>query len=59
MDFASVAEDFFTYDSRLASFQTAKALPKRRASNATTKTPKSIKWPHKSLPAEEVRTLSD
>jgi hypothetical protein len=49
-----VADDYFTYESRLASFQTAQQLSKRRASNASSKAPKSLKWPHKFLSPEEV-----
>ena len=51
------ANQYFTYESRLASFQTAQQLPKRRASNASSKAPKSTKWPHKFLSPEEVCTV--
>lgn len=47
-----IADQYFTYDSRFASFQTAQPVSKRRASNASSKAPKAIKWPHKSLSPE-------
>jgi hypothetical protein len=49
MAIIDVADQYFTYESRLASFQTA-----RRTSNANSKAPKSTKWPHKFLAPEEV-----
>lgn len=57
MGSAEIADQFFTYESRLNSFQTAHQIAKRRASNASTKGSKSIKWPHKFLSGEEVRIL--
>ncbi|KAI9745806.1 MAG: hypothetical protein M1818_000487 [Claussenomyces sp. TS43310] len=51
MAFAGSPEDFFTYEGRLASFQTAS---KRRASHAKGKAAKTIKWPHRFLSAEEL-----
>ena len=43
------AEDYFTYDARLASFKTAH---KRRGSTKG----KAMKWPHAHLKADAVRT---
>jgi hypothetical protein len=57
MAISDVADEFFTLESRIASFQTAQPISKRRASNASSKAPKSLKWPHKFLSAEEVRSL--
>ena len=54
MAITDIADQYYTYDGRLASFQSAQPLSKRRTSNATSKAPKSIKWPHSSLPAEQV-----
>ena len=54
MAITEIADQYFTYEGRLASFQTAQQLSKRRASNASSKAPKSLKWPHKFLSAEEV-----
>jgi hypothetical protein len=53
-----VADQYFAYENRLASFQTAQQLSKRRASNASAKAPKSLRWPHKFLSPEEVRSRS-
>ncbi|EPE31408.1 Inhibitor of apoptosis (IAP) repeat-containing protein [Glarea lozoyensis ATCC 20868] len=47
-----IAEEYFTYENRLASFQVAHPMPKRRASNASSKSARSIKWPHKTLRPE-------
>jgi hypothetical protein len=55
MPLDDVADQYFTYESRLTSFQTAQPLSKRRISNATSKAPKSIKWPHHFPSAEDVR----
>ncbi|RFU30538.1 hypothetical protein B7463_g5772, partial [Scytalidium lignicola] len=52
MEIADVADQYFTYQDRLASFQVAHPLPKRRGSNANSKAPKSLKWPHKFLSAD-------
>ncbi|KAF8852420.1 BIR-domain-containing protein [Acephala macrosclerotiorum] len=54
MSVSTIADQFFTYESRLASFQVAHQLAKRRASNASTKGTKAIKWPHKFLSGEEL-----
>ncbi|KAE9363597.1 BIR-domain-containing protein [Stipitochalara longipes BDJ] len=54
MAIPEVADEFFTLESRIASFQTAQQISKRRASNASSKAPKSLKWPHKFLSAEEL-----
>lgn len=55
INIADLADGYFTHEERLASFQTAQQVSKRRASNASSKAPKSIKWPHKFLAPEEVR----
>jgi hypothetical protein len=54
MAIPEVTDEYFTYEGRLASFQTAQKLSKRRGSNASSKAPKSLKWPHKFLAPEEV-----
>ncbi|KAH7313017.1 hypothetical protein BKA65DRAFT_150373 [Rhexocercosporidium sp. MPI-PUGE-AT-0058] len=54
MAIGDVADQYFTYEARLASFQNTQQLAKRRASNASTKAGKSIKWPHKFLSGEEL-----
>jgi hypothetical protein len=54
MAITDIADQYYTYDGRLASFQSAQSLSKRRTSNASSKAPKSIKWPHSSLPPEQV-----
>lgn len=54
MAIPDVADDYFTYENRLASFQIAQQVSKRRASNASSKGPKSLKWPHKFLSPEEL-----
>jgi len=51
---AHLADQYFTYESRLESFHTAQQLSKRRASNASSKAAKSLKWPHKFLEPERV-----
>ena len=56
MAIGDVADQYFTYDSRLASFQHGQQVAKRRASNASTKAGKTLKWPHKFLSGEEVST---
>lgn len=58
MAITDVADEYFAYDNRLASFQNAQHLSKRRASNASTKAHKSMRWPHKWLSSEEVWSLS-
>ncbi|KAG0649145.1 Chromosome segregation cut17 [Hyphodiscus hymeniophilus] len=54
MAITDVVDEYFTYENRLASFQNAQQLSKRRASNASTKAPKLMKWPHKWLLAEDL-----
>lgn len=54
-----VADQYLTLESRVASFQTAQPLSKRRASNASSKAPKSLKWPHKFMSVEEVCISND
>jgi len=51
MSIPEVADEYFTYESRLVSFQT---VTKRRGSNVSTKASKTLKWPHKFLAPEEV-----
>jgi hypothetical protein len=51
-----VADEFYTYEGRLASFQ---ASHKKRASNANgSRTTKTIRWPHAYLKPEAVRLNS-
>lgn len=57
MTLADTADQYFTYESRLTSFQTAQQLSKRRTSNANSNTPKTLKWPHQSPSAEEVFSI--
>ncbi|KAK0641721.1 hypothetical protein B0T16DRAFT_219963 [Cercophora newfieldiana] len=40
---------YYVYENRLASFQGAQPVTKRRASNASSRAPKALHWPHKSL----------
>ncbi len=54
MAIMDIADQYYTYEGRLASFQNAQPMSKRRASNVSSKVPKSIKWPHSSLPPEQV-----
>jgi hypothetical protein len=54
MTLADVADQYFTYESRLTSFLTAQPLSKKRTSNANSKATKSLKWPNQFLSAEEV-----
>ncbi|CZR62163.1 uncharacterized protein PAC_12060 [Phialocephala subalpina] len=54
MSVSAIADQFFTHESRLASFHVVHQLAKRRASNASTKGTKTIKWPHKFLSGEEL-----
>ncbi|KAK1768225.1 hypothetical protein QBC33DRAFT_619082 [Phialemonium atrogriseum] len=42
-------EWYFVYENRLASFQAPQPLAKRRASNANSRAPKTLTWPHKFL----------
>ncbi|RDL33796.1 uncharacterized protein BP5553_08164 [Venustampulla echinocandica] len=50
---STVYDQYFAYEARLASFQTAQPLAKRRTSNASSRAPKTMKWPHKSMSPEE------
>ncbi|KAG9247032.1 hypothetical protein BJ878DRAFT_415767 [Calycina marina] len=49
-----LADQYFTYESRLHSFKHAQQLSKRRGSNVSTKGAKSLKWPHKFLEPERL-----
>ncbi|KAK3324021.1 hypothetical protein B0T19DRAFT_219714 [Cercophora scortea] len=40
---------YFVYENRLASFQGPHPVAKKRASNASSRAPKALHWPHKSL----------
>ncbi|KAJ4417488.1 hypothetical protein N0V82_006152 [Gnomoniopsis sp. IMI 355080] len=43
-------DEYFIYDNRLASFTTPQPIAaKRRGSNASSRAPKALSWPHKSL----------
>ncbi|KIN08425.1 hypothetical protein OIDMADRAFT_187821 [Oidiodendron maius Zn] len=53
MTLADTADQYFTYESRLTSFQTAQQLSKR-TSNANSNIPKTLKWPHQSPSAQEL-----
>ncbi|TVY39757.1 Protein bir1 [Lachnellula subtilissima] len=54
MGISDVADQYFAYENRVASFQTTQQLTKRRTSNTSAKAPKSLKWPHKFLSPEEL-----
>ncbi|XMA16596.1 hypothetical protein WAI453_009387 [Rhynchosporium graminicola] len=54
MAIGDVADQYFNYEARIASFQNAQQVAKRRASNASTKGGKSLRWPHKFLTGEEL-----
>ncbi|KAK0715539.1 hypothetical protein B0H67DRAFT_537983 [Lasiosphaeris hirsuta] len=45
---------YFVYENRLASFQGAHPGGKKRASNASSRAPKMLHWPHKSLSPVEL-----
>jgi hypothetical protein len=47
-------EQYFLYENRLASFHGPKPVTKRRQSNASSRAPKALTWPHKFLRAEDV-----
>lgn len=48
-------EEYFIYDNRLASFTAPQPVAaKRRASNALSRAPKALSWPHKSLKPADV-----
>lgn len=42
------------YENRLASFQGAQPIAKRGPSNASSRAPKALHWPHKSLSPADV-----
>ncbi|KAH8847790.1 hypothetical protein MCOR27_001909 [Pyricularia oryzae] len=48
------ADQYFVYENRLASFLEPQPVAKRRASNAGSRTPKTLTWPHKFLPPFEL-----
>ncbi|TLD17048.1 uncharacterized protein PgNI_01405 [Pyricularia grisea] len=48
------ADQYFVYENRLASFLEPQPVAKRRASNASSRTPKTLTWPHKFLPPFEL-----
>ncbi|RKF54831.1 putative at hook domain-containing protein [Erysiphe neolycopersici] len=54
MGYIQSSDDFFTYESRFASFRKAHPISRRRASNANLKGPKSLKWPHEFLSASDL-----
>lgn len=54
MGYVQSPDDYFSYESRLASFLKAHPVSKRRASNTSLKGPKSLKWPHKFLSASDL-----
>lgn len=47
-------EWYFVYENRLASFQAPQPVAKRRGSNANSRAPKALTWPHKSLAPVDV-----
>lgn len=49
MALSSPDEQYFVYENRLASFQGPQPVTKRRASNASSRAPKALTWPHKKL----------
>ncbi|TLS30981.1 hypothetical protein PpBr36_03284 [Pyricularia pennisetigena] len=48
------ADQYYVYENRLASFLEPQPVAKRRASNASSRTPKTLTWPHKFLPPFEL-----
>lgn len=49
-------DEYFIYENRLASFHGPQRVTKRRASTAaTSRAPKTLSWPHKSIKPAEVR----
>ncbi|KAH8659180.1 hypothetical protein BGZ60DRAFT_517799 [Tricladium varicosporioides] len=53
MALADIAEQYFAFEARLQSFHEAQQASKRRASNASARGPKVVKWPHKHMSTEE------
>ena len=49
---------YFIYENRLASFQGPQPVAKRRGSNAHSRAPKALQWPHKNLTASDVSVQS-
>ncbi|KAK0620198.1 hypothetical protein B0T14DRAFT_456980 [Immersiella caudata] len=49
MALTSPEDRYYVYENRLASFQGAQPVTKRRASNASSRAPKALHWPHRSL----------
>ncbi|KAH8911576.1 hypothetical protein BR93DRAFT_908647 [Coniochaeta sp. PMI_546] len=49
MALSAPEEQYFVYENRLASFQGPQPVAKRRASNASSRAPKALNWPHKKL----------
>ena len=49
-----IAHQYFIYENRLASFQGPQPVAKRRGSNAHSRAPKALQWPHKNLAAADV-----
>ncbi|KAK3319002.1 hypothetical protein B0H66DRAFT_517468 [Apodospora peruviana] len=47
-------EQYFIYENRLASFLNAQPAGKKRASNASSRAPKALHWPHKALQPEDL-----
>ncbi|EOO01117.1 putative at hook domain-containing protein [Phaeoacremonium minimum UCRPA7] len=45
---------YFIYENRLASFQGPQPVAKRRGSNAHSRAPKALQWPHKNLAASDL-----
>lgn len=51
-------DEYFIYENRLASFHGPQRVTKRRASTAaTSRAPKTLSWPHKSIKPADVRIL--
>lgn len=51
-------DEYYIYDNRLASFTAPQAVAaKRRGSTASSRAPKALTWPHKSIKPAEVSTL--
>ncbi|KAH8899744.1 hypothetical protein GQ53DRAFT_200907 [Thozetella sp. PMI_491] len=49
-------EQYFVYENRLASFKGPQPITKKRASNASSRAPRALHWPHKTLaPADLAR----
>lgn len=52
-------DKYFVYSNRLETFiQPRPIAPKRRPSNASTRAPKTLSWPHKSIEPVDVRFCS-